>query len=303
MAFCLGVAAVLLVRPPRALYAVDQHQPPPGSAHAANLRVCGFTAAYRHAVLATLQPGRLARILATEGQHVQEGDLLAGLDSSVQAARTEIARLEAQSTTKTELARVQMEHAQVELERLTRLSAATAASDSETRQARLNFDTAVLTHRQAEQEHSQAVENYRLQQELLKQYELRAPFSGCVTAKLKETGETVEELEAVMELSQLEALLVTVDCPLAWHSLVHIGDRIPLVPVDGKWSAKTGVVTSCMPVADPSSQTFKLKLKVCNPDGSWIAGLLVNVNLAETLPGSGTGPACSQPATAPAANE
>lgn len=258
----------------------------------------GFTAAYRHAVLATLQPGRLSQILVEEGRAVAEGDLLARLDSRVQAARTEIARLEAESTIKVELTRVQMEHARAELDRIKRLSAATAAADSEARQAQLAFDTACLAHRQAEQEHTQAIENHRLQQELLAQYELRAPFSGLVTNRLKEAGETVEELEGVLELSQVDVLLVTADCPLELHGLVRLGDRLAVMPKQGNGMAKTGEVISCMPVADPSSQTFKLKLLVPNQDGAWIAGLLVNIDLDNRIDGAVGISTSSQPAAA-----
>lgn len=260
----------------------------------------GFTAPYRHAVLATLQPGRLSQILVSEGQRVAEGELLARLDSKVQAARTEIARLEAESTTKVELTRVQMEHARAELDRITRLSAATAAAGSETRQAQLAFDTAALAHRQADQEHAQAVENYRLQQELLNQYDLRAPFSGFVTGRLKEAGETVEELEGVVELSQVDVLLVTIDCPLALRGAVGVGDRVRAAPSQGRGGTKIGEVTACMPVADPSSQTFKLKLVVDNGDAAWIAGLLVRIDLQDRVVGVTRTAAASQPASAPA---
>lgn len=301
LVLCLGVAGSLLVRPEDASYAGGQALSAPVQRPSANPSLSGFTAAYRRATLATLQQGRVSRLAVKEGQHVEQGEVIATLDSNVQAARTEIARLDAQSTTKVELARVQIEHARGELNRLNRLTQATAASESEVRQAQLSYDTAVLALQQAQQEHTQAIENHRLQQELLGQYELRAPFSGYITSRLKEVGETVEELEGVMELCQLDTLLVTIDCPLARYKSIRVGDRLRLVPIDAKWDARIGEVTSCIPVGDPSSQTFKLKLTVPNEDGSWIAGLLVSVDQDGPLPGASTSPAASQPATAPAA--
>lgn len=292
----LALTVLAITTSPYVLWARDQNDRVAAPAVTSDSLLPGFTAAYRHAVLATLQPGRLSRIMITEGQHVSEGQLLASLDSRVQAARTEIARLEAESTTEIELARVRMEHARVELDRLKRLSAATAAAGSETRQAQLVYETASLTHQQAQQAHAQAVEHHRLQQDLLAQYELRAPFSGVITEKLKEAGETVEALEGLLELSQLDLLLVTVDCPLALQGMAKVGDRIPVVPANGRAPMKVGEVTSSRPVADPSSQTFKLKLVVPNDDGSWVAGLLVNINLGDKLSGAAGEVAASQPA-------
>jgi multidrug efflux pump subunit AcrA (membrane-fusion protein) len=225
------------------------------------------------------------------------------LDVSLQAPRTEAARIEAESTARTEVSRVQLEYTRDELERLTHLTEVTAASPRETREARFNLETAKLNHEIREQEHAQAVETYRLQREMLKQHELLAPFSGCVTARLKQVGETVKELEGVIELCQLDTLLVTVDCPLGVYKLLRIGDRVTVTPTDVRWPSKSGAVTAVIPVADASSQTFKAKLSVANTDGSWIGGLMVAVDFGTRTPGpdapSASGfPSASQPAMA-----
>jgi len=238
----------------------------------------GFTAPLRKASLASLQKGRICIIAVEEGHHVRKGDVLVGLDMAVQKAQTECARLDAESTLKIELARVEFEYAHSEVNRLTKLNKETAASDRELREAQARLDAARLNQEIAKHDHLKAQQTYQINSELLAQRELRAPFSGFVTARLKEVGESVEELEAVIRLEQTDTLLVNVDCPLALARAVRHGQRAEVRPIDSRWETRPGTVKSVGPVADAGSQTVRIRLEVPNEDGGWIAGLMVAVD-------------------------
>lgn len=244
--------------------------------------IMGFTTPYRKATLASLQKGRIQKLAVEEGQAVNVGDLLISLDTGVQKARTEAARLEADSTTKIELARVQMEYDRDELERIKRLSEMTAASARELRDIQAKADTSRLNYELTKLEHEQAVHNYKIQCELLAQLELRAPFAGYVTVRHKEVGETVDELEGVIELADVEKLLVTADCPLSLAGRIRLGDEASITPIDDNWPSRRGIIRYINPVADAGSQTFKIKLVVTNADGQWPAGLMVAVDFSST---------------------
>lgn len=246
------------------------------------MKVAGFTEPFRKALVASLQQGRVADVPVAKGQHVDAGQVLIRLDTSLQVPRTEMARLEADSTVAVESAQVQLEYARDELDRLTRLGETTAASPQEIRQARATFETARLSRLLADQEHAQAVEAHRLEEEKLRQHELRAPFAGRVTDRLKEVGETVEELEGVIEICQVDRLRVKMDCPLTARQQVREGDELLVVPTDPQWPARIGKVTLVMPVADAGSQTFEVRLEVPNEDAAWIAGLMVTVELPDS---------------------
>lgn len=254
----------------------------------------GFTAPLRKASLASLQKGRICTIPVEEGQHVQKGDLLVSLDMAVQKAQTECARLDAESTLRIDLARVELDYAESEVHRLTKLNKETAASDRELREAQAKLDAARLNHEIAKHDHLKAQQTYRMNSELLAQRELRAPFSGFVTTRLKEVGESIEELEAVIRLEQTDTLLVNVDCPLALARTVRHGQAAAVRPTEAQWEARTGTVQFVSPVADAGSQTVKIRLEVSNGDGGWIAGLMVVVDFSGTTERTVSSPAGSR---------
>ncbi|UCG15471.1 MAG: efflux RND transporter periplasmic adaptor subunit [Phycisphaerales bacterium] len=241
--------------------------------------VVGFTAPFRKATLATLQQGRIRRFAVDEGQMVARGDTLVELDDAVQRALTEIARLEAESDLRVELARVEMKRAQEELDRVSRLSSDAMASAKEMSEARAEADAARLSFGLSKLEHEEAVQDYKMHREILAQLAVHAPFAGYVSAHLKELGETVEEREGIIDLVQLDPLLISVDCPLELMRSVQLDKKVEIRPVDSAWRPRVGTVTFINRVADAASQTFKVKLHVPNKDLRWISGLKVEVHL------------------------
>lgn len=254
--------------------------------------VIGFTAPFRKATLAALQQGRIRRFVVDEGQMVACGDTLVELDDAVQRALTEIARLEAESDLRVELARVEMKRAQEELNRVSRLSSDAMASAKEMSEARAEADAARLSFGLSKLEHEEAVQDYKMRREILAQLAVYAPFAGYVSAHLKELGETVEEREGIIDLVQLDPLLISVDCPLELMRSVQLNKKVEIRPVDSAWRPRVGTVTFINRVADAASQTFKVKLHVPNKDLQWISGLKVEVHLGrEHVAGAGQEPA------------
>jgi len=282
----LATAAILaLPLDTPAAFGQDEHPTGRRCSPAATAEVIGFTAPFRQATLATLQQGRIQAFVAKEGQLVACDDLLVRLEADVQRARTDIAQLEAETTCRIELARVAMEHARQELERLLKLVGEGAAADGEMTDARAQADTTRWLFDVAKLERWKAVLQYQLNRQLLAQLEVRAPFSGYVTWHLKELGETVEEREGLLILAQLDPLLVSLDCPLELARSIHVDDRVEIRPLDPQWPSAFGTVSFIKRVADAASQTFKVKVIVPNQDAQLLAGLKV---AARFLPHSDT---------------
>ncbi|MBN2448011.1 MAG: efflux RND transporter periplasmic adaptor subunit [Phycisphaerae bacterium] len=256
---------------------------PVGTHNQADAAVPGFTAPAREATLAAVPAERIVRYLVQEGDSVHTDDLLVELDDGIQRQRTEIARLAAESTVTIDLARVRMEQAVAELERLDRLSSGAMTSVKELTDARFAADAAKLQYQVALLEHQQAARQLALQEQTLAQLQIRAPFDGCVVECLKEDGETVEEREGLLTIVQINPLTVTVDCPLHLARGVRVGDRFSVVPANPLWPARAGTVSFVNHVADPASQTVKVKLDVPNDDGEWIAGTRVAIELGQPL--------------------
>ena len=110
---------------------------------------------------------------------------------------------------------------------------------------------------------------------------LEAPFRGYISERLKEVGDTVEEREAILTVVQLDPLVVELDCALGDTPRLRAGQRVRIAPLDVSQAARVGEVYFVSKVADPASQTFKVKIWVPNADNSWAAGVRVAVDLEQ----------------------
>lgn len=250
--------------------------------------VVGLTVPSRVVTLAAVIPARIARLPAAEGGTVCEGDEVVSLEDAVQRARTELARASADSTLEIEKARVRRDHAAREWDRLAGLRGADNASSKESSDAKATAELRRLECDLALFEQAQAVRNHRKEKELLEQYHLRAPFDGYVVEHIKRVGETVDRLEGIIKLAQLDPLVVVVDCPLSLARRIDVGDRVRVTPTDAYGKARFATIILNSRVADGASQTVKVKLTVPNDDGGWVSGLKVAIDFADrdsdTLP-------------------
>lgn len=250
---------------------------PPASENADS--VIGFTSPIRMVTLAALQPGRIGELPADEGQRIEAGEPAIHLEDSVQRRRLELAEAAANSTLEVDLARLRLEHAKRELERIEGLSSVSSVSAKELSDARTAAAATELELAQAEFKHDQAQRELDLQRAMFEQMHVCAPFSGYVAARLKQEGDSVEDREGVLTLVQLDPLVVAIDCPLEFAARVARGRSVAVEPIDGGGSARGGEVFFVSRVADPASQTFKVKIRVANADASWMAGMRVNIRL------------------------
>ncbi len=253
----------------------------PGFPYASEpLPVTGMTEPFRVATLRTLQTARIAAIRFEEGAYVPEGDVVVELEDGAQRARTELAKAAMNTSLPVELERARLDKARRDLDRLKRLQGDDFASSKELSDAlavaeiaRVEYDLAVFNQRQA-------TLSFQREKETLAEYFLRAPFPAYLAARLKQPGESADQLEGIVRLVQLDPLFVTVDCPLALAPSVAIGDCYVIRPADPRWMPRTGKVAFASQVADAASQTFRVKLAVDNSDRGWMAGLKVVVDFA-----------------------
>ncbi|RME36724.1 MAG: efflux RND transporter periplasmic adaptor subunit [Planctomycetota bacterium] len=237
----------------------------------------GVTMPSERATLAALVRGRIEEILVPEGSLVREGDVLLALDDRLQRARTEIARAAAESDLNVRLARVRWERAVHEWERLRDLHARSYATAKELEDARTRREERKLEYQLAKLTHEQDRRTLEREEALLREYRLRAPFSGYVAAYQHHKGETVDPLEDVVSVVRLDPLEVIVHVPLAALGTVQAGDAVEVFPVDPPAAPRTATVSLIGKVAEIGSQTVRVKLTVPNPDLTWRAGLKVRV--------------------------
>ncbi len=246
--------------------------------------VSGITRPHQDATLASIQPARVTRLIVSEGQLVEEGELLVVLDDGVQRVRTEKAEADAASTIVIELAAVKMEQSSRDLERIRKLGGDDSASSKELYDARAIADTARLRFEEAKFRREQAVRDHEFQRLLLERLLVRAPFAGYVAKTFKAPGESVWQAEDLIRIVALNPLDVSIDCPLSAAHTIEVGSRFAVLPDDPRWEPRTGEVVFASSIIDPASQTVRIKLRIDNENGGWIAGMKVRVSFAAPLP-------------------
>lgn len=279
-------------------------------------------------LVATVEPVRRSRVASEmaglveempvrQGDHVNAGDVLCGLNddtlSSVLAEAS--ARLEALKAYHEELVtgtrpevldrlKAMVDEAEAEVARwdaeMTRVSALYSEADSNEKEVYdTRADYAVAKHRKqaADAAYREAVAGPRAEviakarhdvaeqqavvnraQTDLDKATIRAPFGGYVVARGVEIGEWVPVGGTVVEIVDLGRVLVTVDAPESGLPHMKVGDPAR-VEVDALGRAFRGTIRHIIRQADPTARTFPVEIEVDNADGHLAAGMFARATV------------------------
>jgi RND family efflux transporter MFP subunit len=201
--------------------------------------VVGSVRSRLHSTIEAKVSGKIQRMLATPGQTVKAGDVLAELD-----VRESKARLDQALAVR--------EQAQQELRRATGLLNDKTISQQE-------FDLAQSRARVADAAVTEA-------ETMLGYAKIVAPFAGLVTRKLAEVGDLAAPGKPLLELEDPSALRLEADIPEALIDRVKLGGKF-FIRVASVTNLLEGVSSEITPVADPSSRTFLVKFDLPASEG------------------------------------
>lgn len=177
-------------------------------------------------------PGRVEKMLVSEGQTVQEGQLLAQLDAKEVQARLDQAL-------------AMKDQAEQDLRRFTSLVQQKAATQAE-------YDGVDAKARVARAE---VVET----QTMLSYAQVKAPFSGLITKKLTDVGDLASPGKPLFEIEDPSALRFEAGVPETFITRIKPGSSFEVnIPTLEK--SLKGAVAEVSPTADPNSRTFLVKV-------------------------------------------
>ena len=233
------------------------------------LNASGYVVPRLQAVVSSKVTGKVREVLIEEGMHVKAGQVLATLDDSTDRDQLDVAKSQLASAEAQENQAV-VEHANAarDLERNRTLFARHLISQSDmdasiTKEASLKaaMDSA---HEQA----GVARNSLQLDQQLLDDTVIRAPFAGVVVSKDAQPGEMISPVSAgggntrtgiatVVDMSSLE---IEVDVNEAYIGRVYAGQKVDAV-LDAypDWHIPSHVV-SIIPTADRDKATVKVRV-------------------------------------------
>ncbi|PLW81281.1 efflux RND transporter periplasmic adaptor subunit [Kineobactrum sediminis] len=198
--------------------------------------------------LSTQVSGLVKRLHVDLGDRVDGGDILLELDSELTAI--DKARAEAQ----VEQAREQWSESKRRLrEAETLAEGSIAASEVRTLQARERVRRTELDAAQADLD--------RLAAEL-ERHQLRAPYSGSVSAKQTEEGEWVTPGDALLELVGTELLRADFRVPQRYYPLVQEDAEVRMSFDALPGESFIGQIQRKVPVSQEGSRTFLLRLSL-----------------------------------------
>ncbi|MEJ2515022.1 MAG: efflux RND transporter periplasmic adaptor subunit [Gammaproteobacteria bacterium] len=231
-----------------------------------DIRLTGTVTSPRSARISTAIAGRVERLDVDAGDRLAAGDLVLALDSALEEAAVARARAALQ----------QAEEALSESRR--RVSEAEALvrdrnlpeTELKARASEVRGNEALVALRQAELRRELAV---------LERHEVRAPFDGVISRKLAELGEWVDPGTPVAELVATRGLRVDFQAPQ--EALADIGDEsrieVQLGGQPDRWLP--GVIEAVVPVSDPASRTFMLRVGLPEAAEEMAAGMSANGRL------------------------
>ncbi|MDX3931431.1 MAG: efflux RND transporter periplasmic adaptor subunit [Stenotrophomonas sp.] len=254
------------------------------------LDASGYVVARRMATVSAKITGKVREVMIEEGMRVEEGQVMATLDpidagaqrdlyaSQVQAARSQVAGLQAQLT-----------QADAEATRLQALVGQQLVSRSQ-------FDQAVAQRDSLRAQLDTARRNVQVAGNQLAIADLgvdnnivRAPFSGVVTAKAAQPGEIVSPLSAgggftrtgIGTIVDMDSLEIEVDVGEAF-----IGRVQPKMPVEATlnaypdWKIPAEVI-AIVPTADRGKATVKVRVAIKTRDPRIVPEMGVRVSFLE----------------------
>jgi RND family efflux transporter MFP subunit len=165
--------------------------------------------------LSFVQPGRIARVYFKEGDLVKAGQVLVHQDDAAEQLLLAQLKAQADDTTQIKASEASLAQKKVDLEKLEIAASRDAATQLEVQHAKLDVTIAELSLELAQFEHAQAGRKYEEQRIRVEQMQLASPVDGRIEKIELEVGESVNALDDVIRVVQVDPLWIDVPVPLA----------------------------------------------------------------------------------------
>ena len=253
-----------------------------GPAHAAPPKTAGcLIEPDQTAEVGTPVTGVIEELPVKLGDTVQAGQTLMVLRADVEKAHAQAAQLRSGVDAEARAAQANLALAQQKVERARQLLAQHFVSDQALEQAQAESDVARQKLRMAvaQQQIHRQEQNVAKAQVGLRT--LRSPIRGIVVERYSNLGERVED-RPVIKVASIDPLKVTLMVPMAQYGRVKEGDTLSIQPELPGLAAVQAQVQYVDKVVDAASNTFRVRLRLPNPDHKLPGGLRCKADLTST---------------------
>lgn len=111
---------------------------------------------------------------------------------------------------------------------------------------------------------------------------ITSPIAGTIVSKSAHAGEPVEANSELFEIADLGSLLVEIQVPLRAASFLKPNDSVRFSSVIGELRTSASKVERLEPILDEQALTVRAFARLENPDGDWLVGTPVKVDLFDS---------------------
>jgi len=224
----------------------------------------GVIEAVQQSTVSAQASGKVQKLPFDVDDSVVAGDLIVQLESSEQSSRV------SQAQGGRDEARAAFADAQQQFTRIEAVQERGLVSRQELDRAQNTLAGAKARLERAEAAVAEA-------REQLSYTRILAPYGGILTERHVEIGESVSPGQPLLSGLSLEQLRVVVDLPQQYADLARRERQAQVTLADGR-VLKTGDMTF-YPYANSATHTFRLRMRLAEPNGSLFPGMLVKVGV------------------------
>jgi RND family efflux transporter MFP subunit len=240
--------------------------------------------------LSFVRGGRVAEVVVQEGDTVEEKQLIASLDDTVEQLQLLQLKAKAMDRTRIEAAAADLLQKQEDLKKIEGAKKKGAATDWELEHARLNVKIARLSLQLAKFEHEQDRRKFEEFKADLERLRLFSPVNGLVEEVAIEPGESAQPMKTAIRVVKIDPLWIDVIVPLPMARHLKPGESAQVL-LPGQSSSTWGEtmegrVIFVAAVSKAASDTLRVRVEVPN-SGRRPAGERVAVSFPSSKAASG----------------
>ncbi len=251
------------------------------------LNATGYITARRIATVSSKITGKVDELLIEEGDYVQQGALLARLNSDLAEAELILIEsrlfLEVASVDELEL---DLRSSRLKLERITLLYVKNLTSQSSLDQVSLEVEVRQARLARHQKKIDVVTNQVKLQMERLRETEIRAPFNGIIIAKTAQAGEMISPVSAgggftrtgIATLVDMRSLEVEVDISETSVNKISKGQLVEVVLNSYPKLKLAAKVITIVPTANRNKATVKIRIGLLTKDPRVIPDMGVKVS-------------------------
>ena len=235
-------------------------------------------------------PGRVAKVLVKDGDHVKPGQVLVELDDEAERLKLKQLKAIADDELHVKAAIAQLDQQKADLKKLEWAGKEGAATEWEIEHQRLEVKIGEWSLEKTKFNRDRAQDDYLQAKVQVDRMAMKSPTAGRVEFVYVEAGESVEALGDVVRLVKIDPLWADVPVPLVQVRRLKLGNTLQVLFPGTDGASVAGKIIHVAGVADPAAETLMIRVEVPNPKGR-PAGERVRV----LVPGVGELAAAKQP--------